>query len=128
MTGQTAHKPFEVEGSNEFVVNVNCGKCDVVCVAAFIFTCAFVSIGDDPDAPSTAVCSCMLIFERGVTPCVSYGTGTSICYEVAITTGSNMGAGTDANVFITLLGTGGSSGEQALLSSVDNINKVCCGQ
>ena len=35
-------------------------------------------------------------------------------YEVAVVTGKKLGAGTDANVAITLCGSGGNSGKQAL--------------
>ena len=35
-------------------------------------------------------------------------------YQISVVTGRKMGAGTDANVAVTLIGTGGSSGKQAL--------------
>ena len=43
-------------------------------------------------------------------------------YEVKVYTGDKYGAGTDANVFITIYGTTGDSGERELRKS-NNINK-----
>ena len=40
--------------------------------------------------------------------------GFLVKYEVVVVTGRKLGAGTDANVAITLCGSGGNSGKQAL--------------
>ena len=37
-------------------------------------------------------------------------------YEVQVTTGDSFGAGTDANVYIRLIGTRGSTAEHALVA------------
>lgn len=44
-------------------------------------------------------------------------------YSVTVTTGDVYGAGTDANVFITIYGDMGDSGERKLIQSENNRNK-----
>lgn len=44
-------------------------------------------------------------------------------YSVTVTTGDVYGAGTDANVFITIYGDMGDSGERKLSQSENNRNK-----
>ena len=44
-------------------------------------------------------------------------------YQVTTLTGGMRGAGTDANVFITLYGSGGSSGERMLDNDVANFER-----
>ncbi|EDQ93112.1 uncharacterized protein MONBRDRAFT_31037 [Monosiga brevicollis MX1] len=49
---------------------------------------------------------------------VAQATKASVAqYEVAVTTGTERGAGTDSNVFVTLFGKNGDSGERALAKS-----------
>lgn len=38
-------------------------------------------------------------------------------YEVQVTTGNSFGAGTDANVYIKIIGTKGSTAEQELVAA-----------
>ena len=44
-------------------------------------------------------------------------------YRVAVVTGSESGSGTNSNVFVTLVGEGGESGEVALLKSEEHVDK-----
>jgi len=46
-----------------------------------------------------------------------------ITYKVLVTTGDRRGAGTDANVFLTLFGSNGDSGERKLESSGNNFER-----
>ncbi|KAL2100047.1 hypothetical protein ACEWY4_004441 [Coilia grayii] len=43
------------------------------------------------------------------------------CYDIAVVTGDEDGAGTDANVFLTLYGTNGDSGKKALRQKCRNL-------
>ena len=49
-------------------------------------------------------------------------------YEVAVTTGQEENAGTEANIHITLRGKGGSSGKRLLKKAVNHDNKFEGGQ
>ncbi len=44
-------------------------------------------------------------------------------YQIEVFTGDKMGAGTDANVFLTLYGEYGDSGEKKLIKSDTHVNK-----
>jgi hypothetical protein len=49
--------------------------------------------------------------------------GKRVGYRVAVVTGSESGSGTNSNVFVTLVGEGGESGEVALLKSEEHVDK-----
>ena len=49
-------------------------------------------------------------------------------YEVQVVTGSKLGGGTDANVYITLLGEKGDSGKRYLRISKEGGNKFEAGK
>jgi len=56
-------------------------------------------------------------------PNVELVPGKRVGYRVAVVTGSESGSGTNSNVFVTLVGEGGESGEVALLKSEENADK-----
>lgn len=44
-------------------------------------------------------------------------------YNISVTTGNRHGAGTDANVFVTIFGKGGDSGERQLANRGNNFER-----
>ena len=58
----------------------------------------------------------------------SFSHAIALTYEVYILTGDCRGAGTEADIKLTLFGEHGSSGERPLLKSMNHPRKFCRGQ
>lgn len=83
----------------------------------YIFNCnGQVPLSSKRDDPVTFECS--KIVESFASKARSL---TPVKYEIIVVTGDEKGAGTDANVFITLFGSNGDSGRRALRQRVRNL-------
>jgi lipoxygenase homology domain-containing protein 1 len=121
--------PFERGHTDTFVVKskVSVGALQKVVVRAdgsglgsdWLLDSVVVSGGDLPGAVE---------FECGewltsAKPSAELLPGKRVGYRVAVVTGSESGSGTNSNVFVTLVGEGGESGEVALLKSEEHVDK-----
>lgn len=83
----------------------------------YIFNCnAQVPLSSKRDDPVTFECS--KIVESFASKARSL---VPVKYEIIVVTGDEKGAGTDANVFITLFGSNGDSGRRALRQRLRNL-------